>query len=378
MSESMHFIDLHAQYSRLQSEIDASIHEVLSHGKYIMGPEVAALEAQLCRYVGVKHCITCANGTDALMMLFMAYGIAAGDAVFCPDVTFFASVESAYLLGATPVLCDIAPDTYNISIKSLENQIEAVIKEGKLTPRAVVAVDLFGNPADYDALNEICERYGMILIEDAAQSFGSEYKNKKAGSFGHSAITSFFPSKPLGCYGDGGAIFTNHDDLAERCRSIRIHGKGPRGKYDNVRVGLNSRLDTLQAAILLVKLQAFEAYELKERHAVAERYHTAFAGHYTLPFISPDCSSAWALYVLLASDEGSRNRVTDSLQAKQIPYMIYYPNPMHKLPVFDTLAHYTETFPVATDFCQRTISLPMHPYLDTAQQDVIINAVLAG
>ena len=253
----MEFIDLKAQYAGLKVQIDAGIQGVLAHGKFIMGPEVEEFEQALHEYSGKKHIITCASGTEALQLVFMAYGIGTGDAVFCPDVTFIASVEPACMMGATPVFCDIIPDTYNLCPKSLEQQIQNVLKAGIHKPKAVVAVDFLGNPAEYTALKVICEKYGLLLIEDAAQSFGGSYQRHKCTSLGDIACTSFFPAKPLGCYGDGGAVFTDSDEIAEICRSLRVHGKGE-SKYDNVRVGLNSRLDTLQAAILLPKLKALQ------------------------------------------------------------------------------------------------------------------------
>ena len=296
--------------------------------------------------------------------------------MFCPDITFIASTEPAKMLGATSVFCDIQPDTYNICPESLERQIQAVLAEGKLTPKAVIAVDILGNPCDYDALIPLCEKYGLILIEDAAQSFGATYKGKKCCAFGQIATTSFFPAKPLGCYGDGGAIFVDDDELAHVIRSICVHGKGPRGKYDNVRVGVNSRLDTLQAAILLPKFKALEAYEIAERQKVANRYNEAFKDHFTTPFVQENCQSVYAQYALLAKDTETRDRVIAHLSAKKIPNMIYYPTPQHALPVFGSEPAYGEKFTNADDYCARTLSLPMHPYLGEEEQQIIIDAVL--
>ncbi len=252
----MQFIDLKAQYHALKAGIDANIQAVVDSAFFIGGPYVKELEAQLAAFTGRKHCITCGNGTDALQIAYMVAGVGPGDAVFCPDMTFISSTEPAKMFGATAVFCDITPDTYCLSPESLERQIQAVLAEGKLTPKAVVAVDILGNPCDYDAIVPICEKYGLFLIEDAAQSFGASYHGKKACSFGQIATTSFFPAKPLGCYGDGGAIFTDDDHTADLIRSLCVHGKGPGGKYDNVRVGMNSRLDAMQAAVLLPKLKA--------------------------------------------------------------------------------------------------------------------------
>ena len=372
----MQFIDLKAQYQALKTEINENIQAVLDDGRYIGGPQVKELEEKLAAYVGRKHCISCANGTDALQIVYMVYGIGEGDAVFCPDITFISSTEPSKMLGATSVFCDIQPDTYNLCPESLERQIKAVLAEGKLTPKAVVAVDILGNPCDYDAIIPICEKYGLILIEDAAQSFGASYKGKKCCAFGQIATTSFFPAKPLGCYGDGGAIFVDDDELANVIRSICVHGKGPRGKYDNIRIGMNSRLDTIQAAILLPKFKALAAYEVENRQKVADRYNAAFAQHFTTPFVQAGCQSVYAQYAILAKDTVTRDRVAAHLTAKKIPNMIYYPTPQHALPVFVDEPGYGESFANADDYCARTLSLPMHPYLGEEEQQMIIDAVL--
>jgi len=373
---NMQFIDLAAQYRALKTKIDANIQAVLDSGQFIGGPFVAALEGRLADFAGRKYCITCANGTDALQIAYMALGVGPGDAVFCPDVTFVASTEPAKMLGATPVFCDITLDTYNLSPDGLERQIQAVIAEGKLTPKAVVAVDLLGNPCDYDKIEAICKKYDLLLIEDAAQSFGASYQGKRCGSFGTIAATSFFPAKPLGCYGDGGAIFLDSPELNELCRSLCVHGKGPGGKYDNVRVGLNSRLDAIQAAVLLPKLDALEQYELEARQAAARRYNEAFAGKFVTPFVAKNCVSAYAQYALLAENTQQRDQVTAHLTKQNIPNMVYYPTPQHKLPVFQNEAFYGETFQNALDYCARTFSLPMHPYLTQEEQQRVIETVL--
>lgn len=372
----MQFIDLKAQYQALKAEINENIQAVLDGGRYIGGPQVKELEEKLAAYVGRKYCISCANGTDALQIAYMVYGIGAGDAVFCPDITFISSTEPSKMLGAASVFCDIQPDTYNLCPESLERQIKAVLAEGKLTPKAVVAVDILGNPCDYDAIIPICEKYGLILIEDAAQSFGATYKGKKCCAFGEIATTSFFPAKPLGCYGDGGAIFVDDEELDNVIRSICVHGKGPRGKYDNIRVGVNSRLDTIQAAILLPKLKALAEYEVENRQSVADRYNAAFAADFTIPFVQEDCRSVYAQYAILAKDTATRDRVVAHLTEKKIPNMIYYPTPQHALPVFCAEPGYGEAFVNADDYCARTLSLPMHPYLGEEEQQIIINAVL--
>lgn len=371
----MRFIDLEAQYQALKADIDANIQSVLGSAQFIGGPYVQELEARLAAFTGREHCITCANGTDALQLAFLAAGVGAGDAVFCPDMTFISSTEPAKMSGAASVFCDILPDTYCLSPESLERQIEAVLAEGRLVPKAVVAVDILGSPCDYDAIGPICQRYGLTLIEDAAQSFGASYHGRRAGAFGHIATTSFFPAKPLGCYGDGGAVFTDDDGVDALCRSLCVHGKGPGGKYDNIRIGMNSRLDSLQAAILLPKLKALEDYELDARQAVAARYSAAFAGEFTTPFVAEGCVSAWAQYALLAKDTAQRDRITAHLTAAGIPNMVYYPKPQHALPVFRDEPSYGETFRSADDYCARTFSLPMHPYLTEAEQDEVIRAV---
>lgn len=372
----MEFIDLKAQYRALKNQINENIQEVLEDGHFISGPQVKELEQQLAEFVGRKHCISCANGTDALQIAFMLYGIGEGDAVFCPDITFISSTEPSKMLGAASVFCDIQPDTYNLCPESLERQIQAVLAEGKLKPRAVIAVDILGNPCDYDKIVPICEKYGLILIEDAAQSFGASYKGKRCGAFGTIATTSFFPAKPLGCYGDGGAIFLDDDELAAVCRSICVHGKGPRGKYDNVRIGMNSRLDTLQAAILLPKFKALKDYEIDNRQKVADRYNEAFSESFTTPFVQEGCQSVYAQYAILAKDTQTRDKVIAHLTEKKIPNMIYYPTPQHALPVFAQEPTYGEKFVNADDYCARTLSLPMHPYLEEAEQQTIIDAVL--
>ena len=372
----MQFIDLKAQYRALKTEINANIQQVLDSAQFIGGPQVKELEKQLAEFVGRKHCITCANGTDALQIAYMIAGVGEGDAVFCPDMTFISSTEPAKMFGATSVFCDITRDTYTLCPESLEKQIQAVLADGTLKPKAVVAVDILGNPCDFDAIVPICEKYGLTLIEDAAQSFGGSYKGRKCCAFGDIATTSFFPAKPLGCYGDGGAVFTDDDIIADLCRSICVHGKGPGGKYDNIRVGMNSRLDTIQAAVLLPKLKALGDYEMDERQVVAGRYNEAFKGHFVTPFVAEGSVSAWAQYAILAKDTATRDKVIAHLKEKSIPNMVYYPTPQHALPVFRAEPHYGETFENANDYCARTLSLPMHPYLEAEEQQIIIDAVL--
>ena len=371
----MQFIDLKAQYAALKGEIDANIQDVLNSAAFIGGKYVKELETQLAAFTGRKHCITCANGTDALQLAFMALGVGEGDAVFAPDMTFISSTEPAAMLGALSVFCDITPDTYTLDPVSLERQIKAVLAEGKYTPKAVVAVDILGNPCDYDAISAICEKYGLALIEDAAQSFGAEYHGKKACSFGRIATTSFFPAKPLGCYGDGGAVFTDDDELDDLIRSLCVHGKGPGGKYDNIRVGMNSRLDTIQAAVLQVKLKAFKEYELTDVNRVAARYTEALADRVKVPQIPEGYTSSWASYNILFKDEAQRDEVRAYLQENRIPTMIYYPKGLHQQKVFENCCLYGETLPVTTSICRRTLAIPVSPYLAEEDQDKIIRLI---
>ena len=370
----MQFIDLKAQYAALKDEINANIQDVLNSAAFIGGKYVKELETQLAAFTGRKHCITCANGTDALQLAFMALGVGEGDAVFAPDMTFISSTEPAAMFGAVSVFCDITPDTYNLDPASLERQIKAVLAEGKYTPKAVVAVDILGNPCDYDAVSAVCEKYGLALIEDAAQSFGAEYHGKKTCSFGRIATTSFFPAKPLGCYGDGGAVFTDDDEINDLIRSLCVHGKGS-FKYDNVRIGMNSRLDTIQAAILLVKMDAFEKYELADVNAAAAMYNEALAGiPAILPVVPEGWYSSWAQYTLRLRSREERDRVQSELKAQGIPTMVYYPKPMHTQQAFDGLKQYIPC-PVTEELCATVLSLPMHPYLTRETVQTVADAL---
>ncbi|WP_166837737.1 DegT/DnrJ/EryC1/StrS family aminotransferase [Rheinheimera pleomorphica] len=355
----MQFIDLAAQYQHLKQRIDQRIQTVLQHGNYIMGPEVAQLEQQLADYVGVKHCISCANGTDALQLAMLVLDIKPGDAVFCPTFTFFATAEVIAYAGATPVFVDSDERTFNICPQHLEQQIEQVLKDGKLTPKAIIAVDLFGLPANYPELEKIATKYQLKLIEDAAQGFGGEINGQRAGSFGDIATTSFFPAKPLGCYGDGGAVFTNNDEYAALFRSYRVHGKG-KDKYDNVRIGINSRLDTLQAAILLEKLAVFPD-ELVARNKAADHYTTILSERYVTPYVPQGYLSSWAQYTLISEN---RDLQMASYKSKGIPTMVYYGTCMHQQTAFKSLNYKDSDFPNASRLCQQVFSLPMHPYLD--------------
>lgn len=370
----MQFRDLKKQYEVLKPKMDAAIAEVLEASNYISGRQVSELEQELSAYVGVKHCITCANGTDALSLALMVWGIGEGDAVFVPDFTFFSSAETAAYEGATPVFTDILEDTFNMDPDSLERAIQAVIKEGKLRPRVIVTVDLFGLPADYERIRKIADQYGLYILEDAAQGFGGRYHGKRAGSFGDISTTSFFPAKPLGCYGDGGAVFTDRDDWAELLRSYRIHGKG-HDKYDNVRIGMNSRLDTLQAAILKVKLQAFQEYELADTDRIARKYGEGLKDCVKVPAVPDGLGSGWAQYSILLKDEEEREQVEAYLKEQGVPCMIYYPRGMHQQTVFSGCDTYGEDFPVTASVCGRVLALPLSPYLTGEDQQKVIRLI---
>lgn len=359
MTNLVQFIDLKAQYLHLKEKIDARIEAVLEHGHYIMGPEVQELEEKLAEYVGVKHAITCANGTDALTLAMMVLDIKEGDAVFCPTFTFFATAETIAFAKATPVFVDSDEGTFNICPVDLEKRIQQTIEEGKLNLKAIVAVDLFGLPANYLEIERIAKKYNLKVIEDAAQGFGGEINGKRAGSFGDIATTSFFPAKPLGCYGDGGALFTDNEEYALLLKSYRLHGKG-RDKYDNVRIGMNSRLDTIQAAILLEKLKVFPQ-ELINRNAAANKYAAEFNAKYETPVIPDGYFSSWAQYTVVVED---RDAEMAKLKAKGIPTMIYYSTCMHQQTAFKALGYQQGDFPVAESLARKVFSLPMHGYLE--------------
>lgn len=371
----MQFRDLGAQYAALKDDIDAGIARVLEHGRYIGGPEVAELEVRLAEYAGVKHCVTCANGTDALQLALMAWDIGSGDAVFVPDFTFFASGEAPALLGATPVFVDVDERTFNLDAARLEEAVRFVEKRTGLVPKAVVAVDLFGLPADYPALREVCEHHGMLLLEDGAQGFGGSIKGGAACSFGDVSTTSFFPAKPLGCYGDGGAVFTDSDEWAKLILSYAVHGKGSM-KYDNVRVGVNSRLDTIQAAVLLAKLKAFELFELGAVNEAAVCYSDALVGSgLVLPKIPEGFGSSWAQYTVQVPEGCNRDALQAALKERGIPTMVYYPKPMHEQKAFEGAHLCPDGCPVTKRLCETVLSLPMGPYLAETDQSAVIEAV---
>ncbi|HOG91852.1 MAG TPA: DegT/DnrJ/EryC1/StrS aminotransferase family protein [Smithella sp.] len=396
----MDFIDLKAQQTRIKETLNNNIQKVLSHGSYILGPEVKELETKLAKYVGIKHAIACASGTDALLMALMAYGVKPGDAIFTTPFTFIATAEVIALLGATPIFVDIDPKTYNIdpakldlaikALKSNDSSIYPLPKvlpspsagEGKgeggmLTPKGIIPVDLFGLLADYQAIDNIARENGLFVVEDAAQSFGANYKDKMSCSFGNIACTSFFPAKPLGCYGDGGMCFTDNDQLADKMNSIKVHGKGS-DKYDNIRIGINGRLDTLQAAILLAKFDIFPE-EVELRQTVAQSYTDLISynllpdAHNPLitPYLPSGARSVWAQYSLLAKDEEHRTALLKNLQYNKIPSAIYYPKPLHRQTAFAYLGYKKGDFPVSEDCANRIFSLPMHPYLEEQDQKKI-------
>ena len=415
-SYQMEFRDLKQQYRVLREEMDRAILDAVASGAYIMGPQVKELEKQLAEYVGVKHCLTCANGTDALTLALKAWGIGPGDAVFVPDFTFFSSAEVVSLEGATPVFVDVHEETFNMDAEDLDRAIKQVLAEGRLHPRVIVAVDLFGLPADYQAIRAIADKYGLLILEDGAQGFGGSIRrfpdkpgmtedvmagpdrpSHRACSFGDISTTSFFPAKPVGCYGDGGAVFTDNDEWAALIESYRVHGKG-QFKYDNVRIGLNSRLDTVQAAVLQVKLKAFADYELDAVNKAAELY-TQYLCHserseeslVATPLIPAGYRSSWAQYTIRLKDRTQRDGLQAHLKSLGIPSMVYYPKPMHLQTAFaDSFAalgmteacHSEEAesrrrnlCPVATSLCDRVLSLPMHPYLTEEQIASVCGAI---
>ncbi len=364
------FIDLQSQKKRLGDRIERAIHQVLEHGIYIMGPEVSELEKKLSEYCDAKHSITCSSGTDALALVLMAKGIKPGDAVFVPSFTFAATAGVVAFLGATPIFIDVLPDTFNIDPNNLEKGI-GIAKELGLKPRALISVDLYGQPADYDLLEKLCQKHDLWLMADAAQSFGATYKARKVGTLGLVTATSFYPAKPLGCYGDGGAIFTNDDNLAEIIKSIRVHGQG-KEKYDNVRVGTTGRLDTLQAAILIEKLAIFEE-EMLLRQKIAQYYSDHLKEVVTVPLVNEHSTSAWAQYTICLKNQ-DRNKVIKSLESKGIPTAIHYPKPLHKQLAFKQYPT-AGTLYISEMLAENVLSLPMHPYLDVELQERIITGV---
>jgi len=367
------FIDLQAQRARIGDAIDAGLLRVAAHGQYIMGPEVKSLEEDLKNFCGAKHCITVANGTEALAMPLMAKHVRPGEAILVPSFTFAATAEVVAWLGATPIFVDVDQDTFTMTIESFEAGI-AKAKALGLKPVAVIPVDLFGQAAEYDLIEQIAAAHGLWVMSDAAQSFGGAYKSKKIGTLGHVTATSFFPSKPLGCYGDGGAIFTDDDDMAAILKSLRVHGQGS-DKYDNIRIGLNARLDTLQAAVLIEKLKILDD-EIKARNEIAARYSSALAEYVPVPLVVEGNYSAWAQYTIRVPAQ-KRSAIMAALKEEGVPTMIYYPKPLHRQTAYRDFPVAGNGLPVSERLADEVLSLPMHPYLDQATQDRIVTTLIS-
>jgi len=367
------FIDLQSQRARIGQAIDVGILRVAAHGQYIMGPEVKDLEEDLKNFCGAKHCITVANGTEALAMPLMAKHVRPGEAILVPSFTFAATAEVVAWLGATPVFVDVDQDTFTMTIESLEAGITKAKALG-LKPVAVIPVDLFGQAANYDLIEEFAAADGLWVMSDAAQSFGGAYKARKIGTIGQVTATSFFPSKPLGCYGDGGAIFTDDDEMASVLKSLRVHGQGS-DKYDNVRIGLNARLDTMQAAVLIEKLKILED-EIKARNEIAMRYSSALSGNVQVPVVALGNYSAWAQYTIRVPAQ-KRPTIMAALKEQGIPTMIYYPKPLHRQTAYRDFPVAGNGLPVSERLADEVLSLPMHPYLDHASQNRIVETLIS-
>ena len=373
---TLEFRNLKKQYEVLKAEIDSGIIEVCQNASFISGAKVKQLEKELAEYVGVKHCITCANGTDALTLALMVLGVGEGDCVFVPDFTFFSTAETVAYEGATPIFIDVDPDTFNMKPDSLKTAVEYIKKDGKLNPKAVITVDLFGLPADYDAIAEIATENNLRIVEDCAQGFGGNINGRMACSFADIATTSFFPAKPLGCYGDGGAIFTDSDDYAALLRSYAVHGKNANDKYDNIRVGMNSRLDTIQAAVLLPKFHAFRDYELRDVNTAAEYYSENLRDLVKTPCVPDGYYSSWAQYTILLKDKDERDGLKAYLAEKGIPSMIYYQKMMSQQTAMEKFLPYQPfSCTDAKALCDTCLSLPIGPYITKDEQDSVINAV---
>ena len=371
----MQFRDLKTQYNVLKDEMDKAILDVVASSAFVMGPKIKEMETAFAEYVGVKHCIACNSGTDALLLALKAWDVKPGDAVFVPSFTFFASAEVIAMQGATPVFVDVDMDTFNMDVDDLQRKIEQTIQAGKLTPRVVIAVDLFGLPADFKVIREVADKYGLYVLEDGAQGFGGRIGDREACTFGDISTTSFFPAKPVGCYGDGGAVFTDNDVWAELMESYHIHGKGS-DRYDNVRIGMNSRMDSIQAAILMVKLKAFKEYELVDVNGVAARYTEKLKDVVKTPIVPEGFYSSWAQYTLQVKDKEVRAGLQAALKALDIPTAIYYPIPMHRQTAFNYLNLDDNRCPISDQLADTVISLPIHPYLSETDQDRICAAVL--
>lgn len=371
----MKFIDLEKQYNLIKNPLKKSFDDILQNSSFIMGPQVYDLESQLASFTKVKHCISCSNGTDAILMALMSIGVKRGDAVFLSSFTYIATAEVVTLLGATPIFIDSYDSTFNMSPIDLKKRIFDVKLEGILNPKAIIAVDIFGLPARYRLIEELAQENNLTLIEDAAQSFGSQIGDKKAGSFGLIGTTSFFPAKPLGCYGDGGAIFTDDDNLKEILESIRIHGKGE-DKYDNVRTGINGRLDTIQAAVLIEKLKLFEN-ELILRNKIAQKYSQELSKYLRVQYIPNNYTSSWAQFSLLCKNENERNNLMEYLKLRGIPTMIYYKKPMHIQNTYLNLNYKPTDLPFSNELRKKIFSIPMHPYLTEEETDIIIEGIMS-
>ena len=370
----MQLRDLHLQYRKYKVEIDGAIQKVLDQANFIGGQEVDELEAQLAAYVNVKHCVACANGTEAMTLVLMSWGIQEGDAVFVPDFTFFSTGEVVSFRGAAPVFVDVDRETFNLDPVKLEKSIRKIKAEGRLNPKAIIPVDLFGLPADYPALSIIARRYNLLMLEDSAQGFGGGIDGQKCCGFGEAAATSFFPAKPLGCYGDGGAVFTSSDHLARMIRSLKVHGKGE-DKYDNVRIGVNSRLDTLQAAVLKVKLKAFICHELEDVNQIAGLYNEQLNGIVETPVVPKGYNSSFAQYTIKLKSKNERDGLQSWLSKKGIPSAVYYIKPMHKQSAFADLKSDPRDFQVSSALSDIVLSLPMHPYLERSDIDTVCQEI---
>ena len=363
------------QYAFIKADVDKRMQEVLNGAHFIQGRQVKELENVLADYVQVKHCISCANGTDALQLALMAWDIGTGDAVFVPDFTFFSSGEVVSAVGASPVFVDVDIDTYNMSIQSLEGMVARIASEGKLKPKAIVAVDLFGQPAEYDAIRKIADQYNMYVLEDSAQGFGSKIGNIRAGAFGDIATTSFFPAKPLGCYGDGGAIFTNNDEWAALMQSLKVHGKGD-SKYDNIRIGMNSRLDTIQAAVLLAKFPIFRDMELQESDKLAKFYMSKLQGYVKIPILKENFFPSWAQYTIQLENQESRDGLQQFLKKNGIPTAVYYQKPMHQQKAFKGNLYMDDDYRNTIKLSKTVLSLPFHPYMDMDDAEMIVTRII--
>ena len=371
----MEYINLKAQYKKLEKEINENVRIVLEKSNYILGEQVQLFESCLAQYVGRKYAISCSDGTAALQLIYMAYGIGKNDVVFCPDMTFIASIEPAVMLGAVPVFCDIDKRTYNIDPVCLEKQILGVINEGKYVPKAVVAVDFLGNPADFSKISAVAKKYGLLVIEDAAQGMGAQIGKQMCGSFGDIAATSFFPSKPLGCYGDGGAVFTDDDAIANVIMSLRSHGKGI-DKYHNVRIGINSRLDTIQAAILLPKLKELPT-EMQKRTVLADYYSKILSDYVITPFVEMNNISSYAQYIIQLESKEKRDKLRKVLEENGVPSLIYYPCSMHSMPVFENVQTYNMDYNNSTHYSECSLGIPFSPYITKEEQDYTSKLIIS-